>query len=146
MDSQAVVQKFIEAFQAKDYATCQEYMSEDFQFSGPVPQPQSAQQWMGTIKGMNAAIPDIDYHLSITGAHDDHVHTQTQLAGTHTAEWDLSPMGLGVIPATNKAFSNPAEAGTMTVRDGKITSYKIQSLPGGGLPGILTQLGIEMPS
>ena len=145
MDPQDIVQKFVEAFQARDYVTCEGYLSDDFRFFGPVPQPQGAQQWMGTVKGMNAAIPDIDYHLSITGAQDGHVHTQTQLTGTHTAEWDLSPIGLGVIPATNKSFTNPAEAGTMTVRDGKITSYEIQSQPGGGLPGILAQLGIEMP-
>ena len=145
MTAQETVQKFVDAFSAKDYDTCVGYLSDDFQFSGPVPQPQSAQQWMGTVKGMNAAMPDINYNLQVTGTHDDHIHLQTQLTGTHTAEWDLSPLGIGVVPATNKAFSNPAEQGTMTVQDGKITGYEIASSEAGGLMGILAQLGIEMP-
>jgi len=146
MEAQEVVQKFVDAFRANDLDTCMDCVSADFKFSGPVPEPQSAEQWMGMVKGMHAAMPDINYNLQITGAHDNHVHMETQLTGTHTAEWDLTPLGIGVVPATGKSFSNPAEAGTMTVANGKITSYEIESSPQGGLPGILKQLGIERPS
>jgi hypothetical protein len=72
--------------------------------------------------------------------------TSTQLTGTHTADWDLSAMGMGLIPATGKTFSNPKEEGVMTIENGKITSYFISSKEDSGIPGMLKQLGVQMPA
>lgn len=73
------------------------------------------------------------------------VRVTNQLTGTHTNDFDLSAMGLGVFPATGKSISNPEEQGETTVKDNKITSVHINAVEGGGLMGILKQLGVEPP-
>jgi hypothetical protein len=51
---------------------------------------------------------------------------------------------LGVIAPTGKSFSNPAEDGMALVDGDRVAAIQIDSPPGGGLVGILTQLGIDM--
>jgi hypothetical protein len=146
MQPQEIAEQFKAAFERQDYQTCMNYLDDGFTFSGPVPKPLNAEQWMGTVKGMHAAFPDINYNLTVTGAEGNKVKVSTQLTGTHTADWDMSAMGMGVVPATNKSFSNPKEHGVMTVESGKITSYEISASEGGGVPGVLKQLGVQPPA
>jgi hypothetical protein len=146
MDPKEVAEKFKAAFAQGDLETGRGYLGDGFTFSGPVPQPLNADQWLGLIRSMRAAFPDINYNLKITGAHDNHVHVSTQLTGTHTNDWDMSAMGMGVIPATHKSFANPEEHGTLVIEDGKITNYEISASEGGGVQGILKQLGVQPPA
>lgn len=146
MDAKQVAEEFLVAFKAGDLKKCRSYLADGFTFSGPVPKPASADQWVGIIAGMRTAFPDINYNSMITGSNGNKVMTTTQLTGTHTADWDLSAMGMGVIPATGIHFSNPKEEGVMTVEDGKITSYHIDAKEGSGVPGILKQIGVQMPA
>ncbi len=146
MDTKQIAEEFLATFNAKDLTKFRTYLSDDFTFSGPTPEPVSADQWIGIMMGMRAAFPDLNYNLKITGYEDNKIMTTTQLAGTHTKDWDLTAMGIGVIPATGKTVSNPKEEGLMTIKDGKITSYFINSKEEGGIPGMLKQLGVEVPA
>lgn len=146
MDTKQVADEFLVAFKAGDMKKCRSFLADGFTFTGPVPEPASADQWMGIVTGMKAAFPDINYNINITGMDGNKVMTTTQLTGTHTADWDLSAMGMGVIPATGKSFSNPKEEGVMTIENGKITSYHIDAKEGSGVLGVLKQIGVEMPA
>jgi predicted ester cyclase len=146
MEPKQVAEEFLAAFNSEDMAKSRAFLSDEFTFSGPTPEPVSADQWMGIVKGMRAAFPDLNYNIKITGSDDNKVMTSTQLTGTHSSDWDLTAMGIGVIPATGKAFSNPKEEGMLTIEDGKITSYFINSKEESGIPGMLKQLGIEVPA
>jgi hypothetical protein len=50
------------------------------------------------------------------------------------------------VPATGKKVSLPAEASTFTIKNGKIARLDVAPTPGGGVPGILSQLGVPMPA
>ena len=145
MDVKQVAEEFVAAFNAGDIKKCRAYLTDEFTFSGPVPEPTSADQWMGIIKGMRAAFPDLNYNAKVTGVQGDKVMTTTQLTGTHKGDWDLSAMGMGVIPPTGKSFSNPKEEGFMCIENGKVTSYFINAKEGSGIAGILKQLGVQVP-
>jgi hypothetical protein len=54
-------------------------------------------------------------------------------------------MGLPKIPATGKTIRLPEEQARCTVEKGKIIRVEIEANPEGGVPGILKQLGVEMP-
>ncbi len=146
MSTQLVADEFLAAFKARNIEACKACLTEDFLFTGAMPDPVNADRWMGTIMGMQAAFPDINYNIEVTKVDGDKIHTTTQLAGTHTGDWDLSIMGMGVIPATGKSFSNPKESGVMTVKNGKIATYNIETSKEGGLVGMFAQLGIPMPA
>jgi len=146
MEAKQVAEEFLAAFNAEDMAKIRAFLSDRFTFSGPTPEPVSADQWMAIVMGMRAAFPDLNYNIKITGYEGNKVMTTTQLTGTHTNEWNLTAMGIGVVPATGKTFSNPKEEGFMTIENGKIASYFINSKEGSGIPGMLKQLGIEVPA
>jgi predicted ester cyclase len=146
MDAKQVAEEFLVAFNVDDIEKCRAFLANGFTFSGPTPEPVSADQWMGIVMGMRAAFPDLNYNIKITGSDGNKVMTSTQLTGTHTKDWDLSAMGMGVIPATGKSFSNPIEEGVMTIENEKITSYFINAKEGSGVPGILKKIGVEMPA
>lgn len=146
MDARQVAESFAEAFNAGDLDTVASYLTDDFQLSGPTPEPVDGKQWIGLTKLMKAAFPDINYNLRVVGAEGNVVKTMTQVSGTHTGDLDLSAMGMGVIPATGKSFSNPEEPGEATIRGNKIASIHITPVEGAGLMGVLAQLGVKPPA
>jgi hypothetical protein len=54
-------------------------------------------------------------------------------------------MGIQSVPATGKHVQLPFEPLTVTVVNGKATRIQAEHVEGGGVPGVLSQLGINMP-
>jgi hypothetical protein len=94
---------------------------------------------------LKTAFPNLDYHFGVEGAEGNVVHVSDQLSGTHSGNLDLSPMGMGVIPATGKSFSAKRELADVTLRDDNVISWVGQPTEGAGLVAILSQLGIPVP-
>ena len=146
MEPQELANEFVSAFNAGDYEKVSGYLAEEFTFSGPVPEPVDAEMYLGLTKALKGGMPDLDFHLHTMGGEGNVVNTGTILEGTHTADLDLTPMGFGVIPATGKSVKLPHEGGRLTVEGDKIQSYEVDKTEGGGLMGILAQIGFEPPS
>jgi hypothetical protein len=146
MDIRELATTFLEAFEAGDFDTAASYMSDDFAFSGATPEPISGGEWLGLAAAMKAAFPDITYNFRVESVEGNVVTTSNQLSGTHTGDFDLSGMGMGVIPATGNSFQLPAESTTATVEGDLMTSVHVNATPEGGVAGILAQIGVEMPS
>ena len=95
---------------------------------------------------MSAAFPDWSFNASEFVEEGDTVRVTVQITGTHTGDLDLSPMGLPKVPATGKKIKNPVEHPVVTIKGGKITGVHVGDVtPDGGVPGILKQLGVELP-
>jgi len=120
-------------------------MSDDFSFSGPTPVPLNKAAYVGMMSSLVNAFPDLKNNLKITGESGGKVEGSVQMAGTHTKPFDLSGMKMPVFPPTGKSFSLPRESFVITVKNGKISGFEVSVPEGGGLGGILAQLGIEMP-
>lgn len=145
MNIQEQAEAFAETFNIKDLDALASFLAQDFQFSGPVPEPINGPQWIGLLKAMKAALPDLNFNLRILSVDGDVVTSSNQITGTHTGDFDLSAMGIGVIPATGRSVKNSMEQGKATFKDGKVVSMHITPTEGGGLMGILKQLGVEPP-
>ena len=133
----------MDSIQKGDFENAKTMLADDFQFSGPIPEPINKEAWLGMSSSLKTAFPDLDYHFKVIGADDDVVKTTSQLSGTHTGSFDLTNMNMGIIPATNKAFSAKLEKTKVTVKENKITSWAVESTEGAGLKAILGQLGIK---
>lgn len=144
MDSRAVAEAFFAAFEVGDFDTVASYMSDDFQFSGATPQPTSGQAWMGLSARMRAAFPDLRYNFRVEEMDGNVASVYSQLSGTHTEDFDLTNMGMGVIPPTGKSFSLPSTISEAVVEGDKVTSVHVNSSPEGGVAGILSQLGVAV--
>ncbi len=63
--------------------------------------------------------------------------------GTHTGDFDLSAMGMGVIPATGKRIVTPESKTRFMVEGGQIVSSQPIS---GGFEDLLAGIGVTLPS
>ena len=146
MDAKATVKTLLDAVQTGDFKKAKSLLTDDFQFSGPVPEPITGEQWLGMSGDLKVAFPNLDYHFAIAGADGNVVNISSQSTGTHSGSLDLTGMGMGVIPATGKSFSTARAPTKVTVRDEKVASWANQPTEGAGLIAALSQLGINVPA
>ena len=65
--------------------------------------------------------------------------------GTQTDGFILPPLGLPPIPQMGRTVSLPEELWSYTLQGGKIARIMVHRVPGGGIQGLLHQLGIDVP-
>ena len=145
METKDTAQALMDAIQKGDFENAKSLLSADFQFSGPVPEPINADEWMGMTMSLRKAFPNLEYHFQLESMNGDVANISSELKGTHSGDFDLTAMNMGVIPATNKSFVAAHEHGKVTVKDNKVTSVAYEKTEGAGLMAILGQLGVEMP-
>ncbi len=63
--------------------------------------------------------------------------------GTHTGDFDLSAMGMGVIPASGKRFVTPKSKSRVMVEGDKIVGIQPIS---GGFESLLAAIGVTLPA
>ena len=146
MNKREIVQSLMDSVQKGDFTNAKSMLAEDFQFSGPIPEPINREAWLGMSASLKTAFPNLNYHFNVIGADGDVVKTTSQLSGTHSGPFDLTNMKMGVIPATNKTFSAKLEKTKITVKEDKITSWAVEPTEGAGLKAILGQLGVNLPT
>jgi hypothetical protein len=136
----------MDSIQKGDFKLARSYLSNDFQFSGSVPQPMDGDEWMGLCMILKKAFPDLDYHFQVKSMEGDSAIISTRLNGTHSGYFDLTALHMGVIPATNRPIAAAQEYGRVTVKDGLVASWANIRTEGAGLLAILRQLGIDPPT
>ena len=146
MNKRETVQALVDSVQKADFQTTKSMLADDFQFSGPIPEPIDKEAWLGMSSNLKTAFPDLNYHFKVIGAEGDVVRVISQLSGTHTGSFDLTNMNMGVIPATDKTFSAKHEKSKIAVKDNKITSWAVEPTEGAGLKAILDQLDVKLPT
>lgn len=146
MNKSETVKAVVNAIEAQDWARAASYLTADYTFSGAVPQPISGEQWLGIHRALSAALANFRFNLSNLKEEGSHVTGTVQITGTHTGELRLPIPGIPAIPATGKQVNNAEEPITVTFRDDKIADWHVEQVPQGGLPGILSQLGVALPA
>lgn len=149
MNPREIAQALLDSVQRGDFEKAKFLVSNDCQFSGLVPDFIRREAWIGINKNLKKAFPNLDYHFHMDGLEglDGHVvKISAEIKGTHSGDLDLRSVGLGVTPATNKSFATPHEHCRVTIKGGKVASWVAEPIEGGGLIGILGQLGLAVPA
>jgi hypothetical protein len=139
-----LVKAGLKSIEASDFLHYREQYSDNFIFSGPVPKPLSRVEYIDLMRAVLKAFPDWKFNASNFKQVRDHVTCNTHITGTHTGVLELPMLGINAQP-TNKHFASPEELLTVTVENSKITRVESDNLPGGGLMGILSQIGVQIP-
>jgi len=139
---------FMNALGRGDSETATSYMTEDFVVTGPTPQPLGKHEFLGLHHLLAQAIPDWDFNTTEVKEEGDQLTLTIEITGTQTGTLDLSPTGMPIpaIQPTGKKIRNAQEHPVLTVRNGKFSSLYLPVVPGGGLTGILSQLGVAVPA
>jgi len=145
MNNADILLSLLNAIETNDFAKAASYLTDDFTFGGAVPQPLNGQQWLGLHRAFNQAFPDFTFNARIIGTEGEHVSAVVQLTGTQTGLLTFPPLGIIDFTPTGRRVQLPQEPFDATVRGNKVAALLVHQVPGGGLPGILTQLGIQMP-
>jgi hypothetical protein len=144
MDPEMVLRECYAAFEASQFEKAAGYFADNFVLSGPTPQPIGKKEFVALQSGLIQAIPDWKFNPHNFHTQGDTVTVVMQITGTHTRTLPSLMPGAPEVPATGKHFSLPEEPSRATVKNGQITSFSADQVPGGGVMGIFQQLGIPM--
>ena len=143
MNKRETVQALMDSIQKGDFENAKSMLSDDFQFSGPVPALIDAEAWLEMSLSLKTAFPDLNYRFKVIGADGDVVKSTSQMSGTHSGSFVLTGVNMGVIPATNKTFSVKLEKTKVTVKGTKVSAWFVEPNDGAGLTEILKQLEVK---
>ena len=143
MNNIDIVKTGLKAWEMNDEATLSQLVADDFQLSGPVPQPLGKQEFLGLMHILHASMPDFAFNISSFEEAGDTVIARSYITGTHTGTLTLP--GMPPLPATNKKVSLPEEVQTYSLKNGQLHRLTTDGRPGGGIPGMLAQLGVSLP-
>ena len=118
-------------------------LTEDAVVSGGIlPEPVPAMEALNIIIGMKNAMPDLKFDIQEVTVNGNQATVKTQWGGTQTGP--LSLPGMPAVPPTGKKVSTQDDF-IVTVEGDKVSHLHVESPPNGGVPAILTQLGINPP-
>ena len=139
------IKAFSAALEARDFEKAASYLADDFVFSGPVPQPIGKQEFIAVQSAFENAFEDWSFNSHDEVEQGEKAVAAVQITGTHTRDLVLPMPGMPTIPATHKRVSLPEEHLEFTFKGDKIASLTSDNVPGGGVPGVLQQIGVPLP-
>ena len=145
MDSTEIVQAFITALQWGDREEAVGRMADDFVISGWTPQPLDRGEFLAMQSELKGAMPDYSFHLSDVQKGNEGVEALIQITGTQMRDLSLPMFGVPLIRYTGIDVSLPQVRTTFLLAGDKIKEMRVESMPGGGLAGLLQQIGTELP-
>lgn len=145
MSTVETVEALVTALQSGDIELAAKLLSTDCMVSGFAPKPLTQEKFLALQSQLLVAMPDFSYNLSETHADGNEVHALMMISGTHTNTLALPMFGLREIPATGLEVVLPQVGSTWQVEHDQVVGIRIEEVAGGGLTGLLQQVGAELP-
>ena len=146
MDSIEIVKAYFAAIDSADMDQASQYLSEDYELVDFLPQPMDRDAMLRMKRLLKAAMPDLSHSLSNIRMEGGVVKLTVQISGTNSGDLDLRPMGLSLIPRSQKFIIFPNANYEITVEDGKITTERDVSPVSQNrrMSGLLKSFGVNM--
>lgn len=145
-----VVRTFIDAAWANPPASVNEanetYLSDDFKSLDKDGNTQmNKETYIGMAHQFISAFTDLKWVRRDLRKEDESVIMSGHFEGRHTGDFDLSAVGVGVIPASGKMIVWPDASVEYKVEGNKIISEKAYG-GASGMEALLAPLGVTLPS
>jgi hypothetical protein len=138
-----IVNAYYAVLDTEGITTAAQWMTDDFKFFMGAPQPLDKRTFIGAMRLLLTALPDLKHTLSDIQVQDSSVTLTEHLLGTHTGIWDGSAFGAPVIQPSGRVVAlSPAQLEFTVVGD-RITQTRDLTPPSpeSGLSGLLKALG-----
>ncbi len=143
MNTEQIARDFIA--QMGDVQKTRNRLTPDATVSGGVlPREMSAGDAINLMSSLKTAFPDIQFTVQKVTVNGNQADVQAIWSGTNTGSLSLPMPGIPSIPPTGKRVSVKDDY-LVTVQGDKISHLELRSPSGGGIPGALEQLGINVP-
>lgn len=142
-----IVKTVITALQGNELEVAAERINDSFTMTGFAPKSLNKAQFLSLQYELLTAMPDLSYNLDnvVRTEEANTVRASVTLIGTHTHDLSLPLFGLENIPATGVNVVLPQTNLTCRVEHDQLTRLEFENITGGGLVGLLQQLGSEIP-
>lgn len=141
-----VVRAWVDAMNRGDVEAAMAMLTADATIVGPAPEPLTRDEFAAIHYALSRAIPDWNFHARDYRERGEDVLVRFEITGTHTGDL-LLPLGNAPkIAATGKPIRQPLEEPIFSVSDGRITALRLPHVAGGGVGGILAQIGAPLPA
>jgi hypothetical protein len=130
-------------FSFDDFERSEQYLSDDFQGTDSVGGPAFDKAgWVGMGQMFKGSLPDIKVVIDDIREEGDSVMVTSHFTGTFTNDFDLTALGMGVIPANGEMVTFPSSTAEISFNGEKITRFhNTDTGPEAGLPGLMKALG-----
>ncbi len=147
MNAIDAVNTFITALQSGDIELAANTMSDDFVMSGFAPKQLDKNQFLSTYSNLLSSMPDLSFNMTNEPSEENGVvQTEIEITGTQLNQLALPVLGIQPIEPTGLAVTLAQTKTTYHVNsDNKVTRMEMQAVAGGGLEGLLQQVGSEIP-
>jgi len=144
MSKLEIAKKFADLLESKDVQGLQVLLADQFIAKGAARElnkPQALQY----LEIFFSAFPDHTFNFTDFHEQEGVIHCIGEEVGSHTGILDLKPLGIPVkLPPTGRSFKLPKTTYTFRVEGNLVRFYGEEAVEGGGLAGILAQLGIKL--
>ena len=145
MRIQDITTQILDAIERGNVRSMAKYFTDDFSFTGPMPVAQDKTQFMDMMTKITNAVPDWKFNRHDLEVEGQSVHVPVQVTGTKTRRLPALMPGMSELQPTNRSFQIPSETLHVTFRGDRISNIHVDPVPGGGIPGMLEQLGAAIP-
>ena len=112
---------------------------------GVLPEPMPAMQAFNLVAGLVTAFPDLKFEVGQVTVNGDQATVKATWGGTQTGTLDMGMPGMPAVPPTGKKVS-VNDTYVVTVQGDKVSHLRVDSPADGGIPAMLAQIGVNMPS
>ena len=145
MSNLETAKRFADLLESRDVKGLQDFLSDDFKAES-VARELNKQQTLGYLQIFFTAFPDHHFGFSNFEEKEGLVYCTGRETGSHKGILDIEPFGIPVtLPPTGRSFKLPKTTFTFRLEGGVVTSFGEEVVEGGGLAGILAQLGVKLP-
>jgi hypothetical protein len=145
MSNLEVAKKVADFLESRDLKGLQALLADDFRAKGGTLEL-TKQQTLGFLQILFTAFPDHSFGFADFKEKGDLIYCIAHETGTHKGVLDFNPLGMPIsLPPTGKSFKLPKSVFTFRTANDKLIYFCEESAEGGGLAGILAQLGVKLP-
>lgn len=151
MNGADIVKQFMIALETQEFTLASDYLADDFTYTGMLPRPLTKKQFITLMKELKYGMPNMSLNVhdiretSNELKQEQNAEGTVQITGTQSNPMELVPLSLPTIPETNRHIILPPEQWRFTIMNDKISTIVVPPIPGGGISGLLQQLGIDIP-
>ncbi|GHO43660.1 nuclear transport factor 2 family protein [Ktedonospora formicarum] len=140
-----IVREFMTSLDNNDSSIYEGYLSDNFTFAGWTPKPLDRAGFLEVARGLETGLPGLTYNLhNVLEEREGEVSATWQITGYQSDAFIIPVLGLPPIPQTGQSVSMPSENVTYTLKDEQIRSINVEHVAGGGIKGLIAQLGIDI--
>ena len=139
------VRAFVTAVENNEQEDITNPLGDDFLFSGWTPSPLNKADFIAVFAELKSGIPSLMFNLHNLAEEGNSVTGSIQIAGYQSDAFSIPQLSLPPVPQMARSVSLPVEDVTFTMLGDKITRWSVHHVPGGGIRGLLQQLGFDAP-